>query len=77
VNYPALLRSGEAACPMAVEEMIRKLRLEVISQLETRVVLKIEKQQMRDCIELLRGESELDWFINQPSLYDVFMHFVK
>ena len=49
----------------------------MVSELETRVVVKIEKKYMREAIELLKKEERLDWSINQPSLYDVFMHFVK
>lgn len=47
INYPAILREEESIRPLVVEEMIQKLRLEILSQLETRVVLKIDRKDMR------------------------------
>ena len=77
ISYPTILKESGSGCPQIVEDMINILKLEIVSQLETRVMLKIEKGDIIECIRLLKKERNMDWFINQPSLYDVFMHFVK
>ena len=49
----------------------------MIGQLETRVVLRISKSDIPRCLSLLKEEREVVWSIEQPSLYDVFTHFVR
>lgn len=55
ISYPTILKSEESTCPPIVKKLIEDLNLEIINQLETRVVLKIEKKEMRECIERLKS----------------------
>ena len=32
---------------------------------------------MLDCVKMLKKCDNLSWLLSQPSLYDVFMHFVE
>ena len=54
ISYPTVLKSSEAQCPIVVTKLIQDHKLTVINQLETRIVLKIERRDMRECIERLK-----------------------
>jgi hypothetical protein len=60
-----------------VDEIIEKFNGEIVNELNTRVILKIDKGLILDCIEMLKEEKEINWLVSQPSLYDVFVHFIK
>jgi hypothetical protein len=57
--------------------MIEKFGAEIVNELNTRVILKIDKSLILDCIEALKDEKEINWLVSQPSLYDVFVHFIN
>ncbi len=60
-----------------MDEIIEKFNGEIVNELNTRVILKIDKGLILDCIEMLKEEKEINWLVSQPSLYDVFVHFIK
>lgn len=52
------------------------LGCEVVNSLSSRVLLKVPKEKMLECVSRLKQCDSLSWMLSQPSLYDVFMYFV-
>lgn len=40
--------------PLVVDKLIEKFKAEVVNELNTRVILKIDKTLILDCIEMLK-----------------------
>lgn len=59
-----------------VNEMLG-LGCEVVNDLSSRVMLKVPKEKMLECVRKLKQCDSLSWLLSQPSLYDVFMYFVQ
>lgn len=76
LSFPQVLR-GDSPVPAAVRRLREEWALQTVSELETRVVLRINKGDIPRCVALLRGQNEVEWSVEQPSLYDVFTHFVR
>lgn len=53
LNYPNVLRSGGER-PAVVKQLIESFNLEVISELETRIILSINKENIHKCASLLK-----------------------
>lgn len=49
---------------------------EVVSDIGSRLMLKVVKEKMLLCVKKLTLCDSLSWLLSQPSLYDVFMYFV-
>lgn len=51
-------------------------KAKVVNQLDSRVVLKVDKSVVFDCVKWAKKCNNINWMVSQPSLYDVFMNFV-
>lgn len=56
---------------------MQKYNAEIVNELNTRIILKIDKEVILECINELKTTTDINWLVSQPSLYDVFIHFIK
>lgn len=49
----------------------------MLNKLNTRVILKIEKDKIRDVVGWMKKVEGVNWLVSQPSLYDVFTNVVN
>ena len=61
---------------LIIEEVMKVFNAKIINELDSRVILKVDKEKMLDCISWLKKREEINWLVGQPSLYDVFINFV-
>ena len=55
---------------------MKEFNAKIINELDSRVILKVDKEKMLDCIGWLKKREDINWLVGQPSLYDVFINFV-
>lgn len=48
-----------------------------MNDLESRLMVKVPKENMLECVRKMRQFENLHWLLSQPSLYDVFIHFIN
>lgn len=59
-----------------VKELQKRFDTKIVNQLDSRVVVKVDKNVVFECVRWIKENSQVNWMVSQPSLYDVFMNFV-
>lgn len=74
INFTDLLSPNNEKI---VEELVGEFGARVVSRLERRVVVAVEKERVLECVRRVKQEGSVNWLVSQPSLHDVFMNFVE